>query len=238
MKEDSRGGQFRGKITSGITTDQLPESTLSFVYQQLPAWRDDPKRSAEQSEPKLNLQLCKFLDVQARNSFPMVRFNHEEYQQDRRRVDLSASPTATTRIDASFYSIYDPILVFECKRLPAPTKDREREYVTGGEKRSGGIQRFKLGLHGAKLDLVAMIGYLQEGSPKRWHGEINQWITELSMGESGDGCIWDTREKLGSSKEDVAKGTATCQSIHGRIGKVVGNMVGIRHLWIVMEGKN
>ena len=39
----------------------------------------------------------------------------------------------------------------EGKRLPTPGSGREREYVASatGEKPGGGVQRFKLGLHGA-----------------------------------------------------------------------------------------
>jgi len=76
MKEESSGGYFEGKITSGIIPDQTIQRTLAFVYQHLPVWRDDPNRPAEESEKKLNLQLCKFLDSQSRSSFPMVCFSH------------------------------------------------------------------------------------------------------------------------------------------------------------------
>ena len=238
MKEESSGGYFEGKITSGIIPDQTIQMTLAFVYQHLPVWRDDPNRPAEESEKELNLQLCKFLDSQSRSSFPMVCFSHEEYQHGRRSVDLSASPVEATIIDAKLYSIYDPFLVFECKRLPAPVKDREQEYITGGSKRSGGIQRFKLGLHGAKLDLVAMIGYMQDQDAQYWHKTINQWILSLCNGNDPDGCVWDKSEKLGGLKEDLAQGTASSQSIHGRSGKGVSNKVDIRHLWVVMGKGN
>ena len=157
------------RITSGISPDTLALKTIGFVHQQLPAWRDDPYRSSEESENKLNLQLCKFLDSQARNCFPMVRFDHEEPQTGQRRIDLSASLAENMVIEAIAYTIYDPILVLESKRIPAPSSDREKEYVTGINK-SGGIQRFKLGLHGAKLNLSAMIGYIQDKSARDWHG--------------------------------------------------------------------
>ncbi|MCI0613680.1 hypothetical protein L0244_11890, partial [bacterium] len=154
MNEDRKAGYSIGEIKFGIDQDTLDMKTIGFVREQLPEWRDDPDRSAEQSEDKLNLQLCKFLDSRARNAFPMVRFDHEEYQSDRRRVDLSASSVETIPIRARLHSIYDPILVFECKRLPAPSHDREKEYVTGGiQHKNGGIQRFKLRLHGADLDI-------------------------------------------------------------------------------------
>ena len=239
MKEEYRGGYSKGEITSGVTPDQTILRTLAFVYQLLPTWRDDPNRPAEGAEPRLNLQLCKFLDSQARrNSFPMVRFNHEEYQHDRHSVDLSASPVDAMVFDAKLYSIYDPFLVFECKRLPAPAKDREREYVTGGKKSSGGIQRFKLGLHGAKLDLVAIIGYIQARDAQHWHTTINRWISSLSLGKLTDGCVWDRNEKLGAFEEDAVQRTANCRSVHGRTGKVRSNRIEIQHFWVVMGKGN
>ncbi len=63
-----------GRITSGIEKSRLALQTINFVRQQLPAWRDDPDRRHEKSEPRLNLQLCKFLERRARNDFPMVQF--------------------------------------------------------------------------------------------------------------------------------------------------------------------
>lgn len=235
MKKESSGGQFKGKITSGIKPAQTVESTLAFVYQQLPAWRDDTSRPAEHSENQLNLQLCKFLDCQARNLFPMVRFDHEEYQHGRRSVDLSASPVQPTRINAQLFCIYTPFLVFECKRLPAPSKDREQEYVTGGTKQSGGIQRFKLGLHGATLDQAAIIGYIQQNTPKHWHTKINQWIDKLSQCQSTDPCDWKQNDKLGSLTTDAIQMTARCKSIHERTGQSINSMkVSIHHFWIMM----
>ena len=109
----------------------------------LPGWRDDPNRPPEQSEKKLNLQLVKFLDSQVRVDFPMIRFNHEEYQRGTRSVDISATPIEQILINATTYTIYSPFLVLECKRLPTPSEAREMEYVTGLAKKTGGIQRFK-----------------------------------------------------------------------------------------------
>lgn len=123
-----------GKITSGLVLNTLALRTIDFVYTQLPTWRDDTNRSDQQSEKQLNSQLCKFLDSNARNSFPMVRFNHEEYQTGRSTVDISASPAADTMIEAKFYSRYDPITVFECKRLPAPSRAREKGICHGRNK--------------------------------------------------------------------------------------------------------
>lgn len=223
-----------GHITSGLQQKTLSLSIINFVKQQLPAWRDDPSRSIENSEDKLNLQLCKYLDSCARTDFPMVRFNHEEYQASRRRTDLSASPAKAINIGARQYTIYDPILVIECKRLPAPTKDREKEYVTGGKtSMSGGIQRFKLGLHGAEMNLVLMIGYIQESSARVWQEKINSWISQLSKDAVADICSWDAGEILMSVNEDKARGLSSYQSTHNRYG--ASSSITLHHLWILMN---
>ncbi|BCT55298.1 hypothetical protein [Dehalococcoides mccartyi] len=227
--------QAVGTISSGLLPDTLVLKAIDFVYMQLSAWRDDPSRPNEQTENKLNLQLCKFLNSRARNDFPMVLFEHEEYQVGHAVVDISALPAETTTIGAKIYAIYDPIIVLECKRLPAPSRDRETEYVTGGtENQGGGIQRFKLGLHGANHDIAAMIGYLQANTPNYWFNEINKWIIQLSNGTLKDVCVWNTTEMLEGFKEDPNQGIATCRSIHDRNGRVQSK-ISIFHLWVKMS---
>lgn len=236
MDSNSAKGQSRGKITSGITREKtLALSTINFVCEQLPNWRDDPDRPEETSEDMLNVQLCKFLDSRARQAFPMVRFDREEPQYGRRRVDLAASPVEATIIGAKLHTIYDPFLVFEGKRLPAPSFDREKEYVTGLDKRTGGIQRFKLGLHGAAMDLAAMIGYIQERSPREWYDKINKWIMELCDGTILDVCVWNEGEILQLMDEELSKSIASYKSVHGRnSAKASNKIIIIYHLWITM----
>lgn len=230
------GKRAIGKITSGLAPNLLVLQTIEFVQEQLPLWRDHPSRPDEQSENKLNLQLCKFLDVRARTDFPMVHFKNEEPQYGLRKVDFSASPIAEITIGPSLYAIYDPVIVFEGKRLPAPSHNREKEYVTGGIKqKTGGIQRFKLGLHGANHDIAAMIGYLQEDSACDWYDKINKWITELDSGIIADVCVWNISEMLEQFQEDSSKGIANCRSTHHRSGSKQSNEIAIHHLWITMH---
>jgi len=127
MAERSAENAAVGMITAEIEKGTLPQRTIAFVHRQLPVWRDDPNRRDEESENPLNLHLCKFLNSRARRDFPMVCFSREEYQGSRRSVDLSASPAEPTVLEATLHSIYDPIVVFECKRIPPPARDRERE---------------------------------------------------------------------------------------------------------------
>lgn len=226
-----------GTITSGIAGNTLIERTLNFVRDELPKWRDDPTRPVEESEERLNAQLCKYLIVAARRNFPMIYFSHEEKQTGRRRVDISASPSEGILVGAAYHSIYVPFIVFEGKRLPTPKgqPNRTREYVTGGNEKSGGIQRFKLGLHGAQHKIAAMVGYIQEGELRDWFKNINCWIDDLAKTPDLDGEKWTPNEQLIDFIEDIAKRIAYCSSLHPRTGKVVSNTIQLQHLWVNMK---
>jgi hypothetical protein len=237
MGDAQREATAPGSITRGIERDTLEKQTIAFVKDQLATWRDHPDRVSEQAEEKLNAQLCKFLNIQARRIFPMAHFHHEERQAGRARVDISASPTEL--ISAALYadSIFEPFLVLEAKRLPAPAAGREREYVTGYEARSGGIQRFKLGLHAPNHETAVMIGYVQKGALAAWLAKINGWIAELVEANATDGCVWHAGEELVDYEEDDLRGTARSLSRHQRHGDPPGNRITLYHLWVSMFAK-
>ncbi|WP_437491612.1 hypothetical protein WME75_15955 [Sorangium sp. So ce1014] len=174
----------------------------------------------------------------------MVHFSHEEAQTGRHRADLAASP-ATEGFAAEVFSasIYEPFLVFECKRLPAPEKGREREYLTGGKRKdgderkaraSGGVQRYKLGFHGPLLEVAVMIGYLEAGTAPQWFATINGWITELARSKPDeDGCVWDISERLCELQTRAAERTALSVSSHSR-QKAISASIKLFHLWLEM----
>lgn len=221
-----------GRITEGPAVT-LAEKTIHFVADEMVSWRDDPERTHEAAEERLNAQLCKFLNVAANDHFPMVLFSHEEKQTGARRVDFAANPSHGMIIGKTYHSIYNPFLVFEGKRLPAPSKDREREYVTGGEEKSGGIQRFKLGLHGARQEQAAILAYIQSGAPNAWLTQINTWVDDEARTPSASGERWIHEEKLTNFTEDLARRTSEASSVHVRDNSISDKML-IKHLWIVM----
>jgi hypothetical protein len=222
-----------GRITAGPTAS-LVSRTLEFVSSELPTWRDDPTRSTEEAEERLNAQLCKYLNVAASARFPMVHFGHEEKQTGIRRVDLAALPKYGVILGVTFHSIYDPFLVLEGKRLPAPSKSREREYVTGGSKKSGGIQRFKLSLHGAQQTTAAMIGYIQAESFVEWLTRINLWIGAEVASNETTGENWSLAEQLTDFKEDARLRVAVLSSKHARSDSAVSTEIRLRHFWVAM----
>ncbi len=222
-----------GRITEGPTAS-LVSRTLEFVSSELPTWRDDPTRRVEEAEEHLNAQLCKYLNVAASDRFPMVYFHHEEKQTANRRVDIAALPKYGVIHGVTFDSIYDPFLVLEGKRLPAPSKAREREYVTGGSNKSGGIQRFKLALHGAQQTTAAMIGYVQSGNCSDWLSGINQWIRDEANSNAEPGENWSSTEQLVDFKEELCLRVAVSSSVHARSSSAVSPEIQIRHLWVAM----
>lgn len=227
----------RGRISQG-PTELLVEQTLEFVRRELAGWRDDPDRAAEDAEERLNAQLCKYLNVASNHRFPMIHFSHEEKQTGIRRVDMSALLTMGQFVGLTYHTIYDPILVFEGKRLPAPSPIREREYVTGGEETSGGIQRFKLGLHGANQTIAAIIGYIQQGDASEWERTINNWLRELVGTSACTDEEWLDGEQLSDFMEDTTLRIAMASSVHKRVSTSVSREIQIRHLWVSMKRCN
>jgi hypothetical protein len=224
----------RGRISNGPEMT-LVERTIEFVFSELAGWRDDPDREPEEAEERLNAQLCKYLNAVASERFPMVMFHHEEKQTGTRRVDVSALPKARGFIGQTFHTIYEPFLVFEGKRLPTPGANREREYVSGGVLKSGGIQRFKLGLHGARLNNAAMIGYVQTDVPEDWLLRINQWIEDLVDSNDSEDEVWSTGDRVLEFAQNPTLGVSSALSSHARNASVsVSPQIRLRHLWVTM----
>lgn len=238
-KPKSRSGSV-GRLTyQPAAHERLVPKTLEFIRSHLPVWRDDPRRPRDSSEKRLNSSLCDFLDIRARLDFPMVRFKHEAPQTETRTADLGVHGIEEiTIIGVHQYTIYDAFLAIECKRLPPPSKDREREYVTGTNRASGGatgdIQRFKLGLHGASVENAALVGYIEEHSATHWHRTINQWITDLVGKTSSDGCVWNQSDLLQSLDCNAEQGTSAVDSIHQRMSGCLTPSIRMCHLWVVM----
>lgn len=104
----------------------------------------------------------------------------------------------TKGIPDVFYSMIEegrdhkPSFVMEAKRLPTPTSTREKEYVVGKTTTgnpNGGIERFKLGKHGAGHSHCGMLAFVEKEEYQYWLKNINSWIAELYP-------IWSESELL------------------------------------------
>jgi hypothetical protein len=207
--------------------NDIIEKIINFVYDHLNIWRDRLISPCNENEIDLTANLAKLLDLYARKkSLPFIIF-HEEPQGKKRKIDISAYPYNE--------EIYNKvIIVFECKRL---TKDiggkRVDEYVTGHKETGGGIQRFKMEVHGQYHEIVGMIGYMQTGTFQKWKDKINYCIAELSKKPDENDLNWNINEQLTTFKHDNYKKKYYSKSIHKR--KTKSNIT-IHHLWIDMTG--
>lgn len=228
----SAGSLGAGTLTPGLSLRRLVE----FVADQLPRWRGHPERPPADSEVHLNAQLCSYLNGAARRSaLDAIQFCAETPDEAHRgrRLDLAVRPCgATLRVEGRRYTEFETLLPIECKRLPTPHGDGrrdEREYVVGVEpSTAGGIQRFKLGAHGATHPLAVLIGYIQAGTPDHWRATINRWLAELADADA----LWQ-----GERLDPVADPTgevARYVSVHRRDASSSAT-IELQHLWIVLQ---
>lgn len=206
----------------------LVSNVIDFVFEQLDGWRDS-KREACVTESKLNEQLCVYLSYKARGD-GLFLFHHEQSQVGQRRIDIAAKPTASAIFACGYESMYDNITVLEAKRLPAPTKARKDEYVTGCTKTSGGIQRFRLCLHGQEHDTAGMIGYVQKDGVESAHRHINSSFARITS--CTDELGWTREDSLKPLEIDRSCGKARTESVHSRCD---GTTICLHHLWVEMD---
>ena len=211
------------------------ETIVDFIYTRLAAWRDDPFRPHETAENRLTAQLCQFLNGATRAAgLDSVVFQAEvpDPTVPGRTLDLAPGPCGCVIwIDGHRHSLYDPILPIECKRLPTPRDpDRERrEYLHTQKRKTGGVQRFKAGLHGAGHSTGVMIGYVQEGSIPDWLRRINWWVPVLvRAGISG----WSASDALRLKAYDRTQRIAKHASVNARIS---GSPIAMHHLWVDIQ---
>lgn len=209
---------------------------LEFIASELPKWRDDPKRPAENAETSLTSRLCAHMNSATRKSggWDFLQFRIEEPDETvgGRKVDLVPAPSAATIwIEGREYTQYASLIPIECKRLPIPSgaKRDEREYLYSDHSSTGGIQRFKAGHHGAAHTIGAMIGYIQSCDIDFWNEQIRSWIQDLA-GTPVDG--WSVDDELRVTKRDPVTRSALLESIHSRSGGIPD--IHLHHLWIDM----
>ncbi len=195
----------------------------------LPKFAESAMNDAIENEDGLNSKLTRFITNAAdQENF----FANRESMEDERRGNSPAT-------DIGIYLKVNPdtgidsprITVFEGKRLSTKLpKKRHQEYVIGHKEKEkhvpcGGIERFKLGKHGRKLNYAGLIGYLQDGTPETWHEKINTWIREL-CGQSSEEPKWSDQEQLRPKKNNgrVAE--------YASIVKRTDNELCMTHLWI------
>jgi len=182
------------------------------------------------NEKGITNRLCKILNCQK-----LLYFHHEGMQDEEKgtspSVDIEALATDAAFFEARLFAKEETLMAIEAKRLPSLPKLREREYLVGHEKPCGGIERFKLGIHGGNAFTWTMLGYVQEESFSAWREKINGWIDELSKNAKTK-MTWHAAEKLKMIVEKQT--TARHQSANGRYRNGNSDTIQINHLWVLL----
>lgn len=159
---------------------------VNLVKQSLPLLAVSAMKDGISNEDGLNSLLSLFISKAARKDDLPFIVQHQSTED----LTRGGSPAPDIGIHLDIVDDANPfprITVFEGKRLTTSLGlQRRKEYVIGREEKGkhvpcGGIERFKLSIHGRELNHVGMIGYIQEGTPEYWHGLINSSISELSL---------------------------------------------------------
>lgn len=203
------------------------DMVVEFLKAHLPQFAKSVLNADIENENGLNSRLSRYITNAAVQE---IFFAERESMEDETRGD---SPAVDIGIYLNVEDIgIDPplITVFEGKRLTTklPNK-RRREYVIGHEKdgkylHCGGIERYKLAIHGGKLNHAGMIGYIQDGTPDSWQEKVNSWICDLCSQPFDP--AWSGREKLFPQKTD--RRVTEFSSIVNR----VDSELHLTHLWI------
>ncbi len=97
---------------------------------------------------------------------------------------------------------------------------------------SGGIERFKEGLHGNSLDRVGMIAFIQKNDLKHWLAEINGWINDLihSPPLKSHQVRWPESDWVHEAAVETL-GVAELRSVHERR---LLPQIRITHFWLML----
>lgn len=171
---------------------KINKRLLEFVNETLPVFQIEFKDHNSSSEEVLTEHLVKTFAYHSNGKLPFI-FLQEVIQKQakgqNRKVDIGVF---------LHYKDDAPFFAFEAKRLPTLPKSREKEYVIGNDsnKPTGGIERFKLNLHGINLKESGIIGYVQSDTIQEWSYRINSWITELIGSTSFPETLWSNSDLL------------------------------------------
>jgi hypothetical protein len=101
--------------------------------------------------------------------------------------------------------------------------------LLAGNPPRGGVQRFKLSLHGAAVSIAGIVGYIQEVDCPHWFAEVNRWIDDLA---SSDESNWSSSDRLHTFVYDPAPRVSRCA-----IGTLVGRDVLAAFVRLVSRAK-
>lgn len=228
-------------VGGGVLKGPYPNSSilavLDFVEKQLILFSKKNINSNIKNERGLTQKLVGMLSLNANKEECLFRFDKEYMEDPGKGSSHTVDIGVLTNIDEGLFigvkhfTSEESFFSMEAKRLYKAPKAREREYLIGRIVKNkymecGGVERFKKGIHGKKLNFCAMIGYVQEYNFDHWHSKINGWISNLII-ESKDQTIkWTEDDKL--TNEYTKLQFARYKSVNSRLN----DSIALFHLWV------
>jgi len=214
----------------GLDLDIQFRRVVELVQRCLVLFSESLIRNHIQNENGLNRRLSRLItNVSANEELPF--FAQPESMEEEMRGNSPA-------VDIGIYLHIDDIArdtpkitIFEGKRLSTRiAKKRQCEYVCGHDKNNGkhvpcgGIERFKLAIHGRSFNRAGMIGYIQDETPAKWQARLNVRIIDLAQKE----CCpkWSEKECL------VPLKTAGKVSTRSSVVYRRDSEIHLTHLWV------
>lgn len=225
-----------------IPTDSVPDNThdkgvpvnliLGAIEQTIPVFLDFLKTQgnfqfnenelAQQLVSRLRRKICQL-------QYPFtVGEQYEDIENGSPgKSDFYFYPIEEEKSTSSIFSV-------EAKRLPAPSNDRQKEYVydarvnkNGIKLNGGGIERYKNGAHGRNLNQCAILGFIESNDFDWWLKEINQWIEELFSEENS----WTDDETL----TELIEHSQHYASLKSTVKRILEEKLLLHHLWVKIK---
>ncbi len=201
--------------------------TLNFIYDCLRKTCNPFKRASSQSNLNLPLNENKLTQIFVEQIEVFIK-SHPNIGVKNQYSDTFYGTKGIP--DFYFHKVEEgvhnePIMVWEAKILSDTLGlKREKEYVEG-EKRNGGIERFKSEIHGKGLSECGLIGFIEKEKPSHWLTLINNWITDIATTNKS----WKDDETL--SELDSNIDYCFLESIAHRMTSDIK----LTHIWIILH---
>lgn len=207
-------------------------NVVTFVEKHLSQFAKKYAGSSIKNENGLNQELCFLLNYYARIECCFFIFQNEAMEDVEKgnspRVDFGVR---VLPVNSEFYNTQESFFAMEAKRLCQTGKAREKEYLIGREKDGkynlcGGVERFKMAIHGKNLRYGAVIGYVQAYDFHYWQRTIDGWIDELIAGKIFSCSYWSEKDKL-QLLNQTASTAKYCSENSRQNGSII-----LFHLWV------
>lgn len=217
----------------GVLDSAPKEKIINKIYDYLEQILLSFDICPKENENSITDRLCKNLNSHKPYEYPFY-FHHQNIETAKLQTSTDMAVIATTSYIDYDESKNNYFLKIEAKRLDQTLpRNRENEYVIGEYRNgkcvrnSGGIERYKNGVHGSDVNYAYMLGYIQTDNSEYWFDKINAIIKKQIVYSCDTNITWSENDLLSpiSNNERIS----SYESISSRVNN---EDIKIRHVWV------